>query len=325
MMLTIDNIYTDVEKWLAEIDYGQSPKNLYDPIRYSMSLGGKRLRPVLCLSTCALFKDDYEQAKSAAMAIEVFHNFTLLHDDVMDKACIRRGKPTVVAKYGLNTAILSGDAMLIEAYRLLQQTDSPSYSIIMDTFNEMARGVCEGQQLDMDFETRDDVTADEYMEMIRLKTAVLLAGSIKIGALVGGAASQEVQALYDYGILIGLAFQLQDDLLDSFGNPETFGKAIGGDIMDNKKTYLLIKALAGADTNQKREIQAWMGNPDAVREEKVEAMRELFEATGARAATEEKVKELYDKAMSKLREMEIPAEGKRVFIDYANKMFKRDK
>ena len=324
-MLTTDNIYADVDKWLSEIDYGQAPKNLYDPIRYSMSLGGKRMRPVLCLSTCALFKDDYEQAKWAAMAIEVFHNFTLLHDDVMDKACIRRGKPTVVAKYGLNTAILSGDAMLIEAYRLLQLTDSPSFSLLVDTFNKTAREVCEGQQLDMDFETRNDVTAEEYLEMIRLKTAVLLAGAIKIGALVGGAAAQETQALYDYGILIGLAFQLQDDLLDSFGDPATFGKAIGGDIMENKKTYMLISALSKADSSQRREMQNWMSNPDPVREEKVEAMRRLFEATGARAATEDKVKELYDEAMSKLREMEIPAEGKRYFIDYADKLFKRNK
>ncbi len=324
-MLSVDNILTDVNKWLSEIDYGQNPKNLYDPIRYAMSLGGKRLRPVLCLSTCALFKDGYEQAKWPAMAIEVFHNFTLLHDDVMDNAGIRRGKPTVVAKYGLNTAILSGDAMLIEAYRLLQKTDSPSFSLIVDTFNQTAREVCEGQQLDMDFETRDDVTAEEYIEMIRLKTAVLLAGAIKIGALAGGATAQDTQALYDYGILIGLAFQLQDDLLDSFGDPATFGKAIGGDIMENKKTYMLISALALADSGQKREIQAWLANPDPVREEKIEAMRDLFEATGARTATEKKVEELYDKAMSKLREMEIPAEGKRYFIDYADKLFKRNK
>lgn len=324
-MLSIENILSDVEKWLSEIDYGQEPRNLYAPVRYSMSLGGKRLRPSMCLATCALFKDDYGQAKWPAMAIEVFHNFTLLHDDVMDKACIRRGKPTVVAKYGLNTAILSGDAMLIEAYRLLQLTDSPSFSLICDTFNQTAREVCQGQQLDIDFESRNDVTAAEYLEMIRLKTAVLLAGSMKIGALVGGATAADTQGLYDYGILLGLAFQLQDDLLDSFGNAATFGKAIGGDIMENKKTFLLINALDNADAQQKRELQAWMANADAVREEKVEAVKNLYEATGARGLTERKVEDLFSQAMSKLREMEIPAEGKRFFIDFANKLFKRDK
>lgn len=324
-MLSFESIQADVEKWLAELDYGKEPKNLYEPIRYAMSLGGKRLRPTLCLATCALFKDDYNQAKWPALALEIFHNFTLLHDDVMDKATIRRGKPTVASKYGLNTAILSGDAMLIEAYRLLQQTDSPSFSLITDAFNQVAREVCEGQQLDMDFETREDVTAAEYLEMIRLKTAVLLATSIKMGALAGGATAQETQSLYEYGILIGLAFQLQDDMLDSFGNPETFGKAIGGDIMDNKKTYLLIKAYEGADAQQRRELQAWMSNPEAVREEKVEAVKAIFQVTGAKDATQAKIEQLFAQAMSKLREMEIPAEGKRYFIDYANTLFKRDK
>lgn len=324
-MLSIETIQADVDKWLSGVDYGKEPRNLYDPVRYSMSLGGKRLRPTLCLATCALFKDDYEQAKWPALALEIFHNFTLLHDDVMDKATIRRGKPTVATKYGLNTAILSGDAMLIEAYRLLQKTDSPSFTLIVDAFNQVAREVCEGQQLDMDFEAREDVTAAEYLEMIRLKTAVLLATSIKIGALAGGATVQETQALYEYGILIGLAFQLQDDLLDSFGDPATFGKAIGGDIMENKKTYLLIKAYEGADGQQKRELAAWMHNNDAVREEKVDAVRDLYEVTGARAATEKKVEDLFAEAMLKLREMEIPAEGKRCFINYANVLFKRDK
>lgn len=324
-MLSIETIQADVDKWLSGVDYGKEPRNLYDPVRYSMSLGGKRLRPTLCLATCALFKDDYEQAKWPALALEIFHNFTLLHDDVMDKATIRRGKPTVATKYGLNTAILSGDAMLIEAYRLLQKTDSPSFTLIVDAFNQVAREVCEGQQLDMDFEAREDVTAAEYLEMIRLKTAVLLATSIKIGALAGGATVQETQALYEYGILIGLAFQLQDDILDSFGDPATFGKAIGGDIMENKKTYLLIKAYEGADGQQKRELAAWMHNNDAVREEKVDAVRDLYEVTGARAATEKKVEDLFAEAMLKLREMEIPAEGKRCFINYANVLFKRDK
>ena len=324
-MVSIENIQNDVEKWLADIDYGQNPKNLYQPIQYAMSLGGKRLRPTLCLASCALFKDDYEKARWAAMAIEVFHNFTLLHDDVMDKAGIRRGKPTVVAKFGLNSAILSGDAMLIDAYKLLQLTDSPSFPLIVETFNQTAIEVCEGQQLDMDFETRNDVSTDEYLEMIRLKTSVLLAASLKIGALVGGAAAAEVKALYDYGILIGLAFQLQDDLLDSFGDQATFGKAIGGDIMSNKKTFLALTAYDKADAQHKRDMLNWMNAVDPVREEKIHAMKEIFEVSGAREATEAKIEEFYSKAMAKLRAMEIPAEGKRIFVTFAENLLHRQK
>lgn len=324
-MLSIDNIQADVEKWLSEVDYSQEPRNLYEPISYSLSLGGKRLRPTLCVSACALFKDDYTQARWPAMAIEVFHNFTLLHDDVMDNADIRRGKPTVAAKYGTNTAILSGDAMLVDAYRLLQLTDSPSYSLIMDCFNQTAREVCEGQQMDMDFETRNDVTTDQYLEMIRLKTAVLLAASLKIGAMVGGANAQDTQALYDFGIKIGLAFQLQDDLLDSFGDQATFGKAIGGDIMENKKTYLLLTAMDRSDSQQRKELLRWLGATVPNKDEKIQAVKKIFEATGARDVVEAEVENLFKEAMSGLREMEITAEGKRYLIDYANKLFKRNK
>ncbi len=322
-MLSLENIQDDVNKWLSELSFGQEPHNLYDPIKYAMSLGGKRLRPTLCASSCALFKDDYEQAKWAALAIEVFHNFTLLHDDIMDNAGIRRGKPTVVARYGLSTAILSGDAMLIEAYRLLQLTDSPSFALVSDTFNQTAREVCEGQQLDMDFESRDNVTIDEYLEMIRLKTAVLLAASLKIGALIGGATAQDTQALYNYGILIGVAFQLQDDYLDTFGDEQTFGKVIGGDIMENKKTFLLLQAESKADSSQRKDLAQWLANNDAVREDKIDAVKAIYEATGARKATEDKIKSLFDEAMLKLKEMEIPAEGKRYFIEMANKLFQR--
>ena len=194
------------------------------------------MRPVMCIASCALFKDDYSQAKKAALAIEMFHNFTLLHDDVMDNSQLRRGQPTVMARWNTNTAILSGDQMLIEAYKLISDVDSPSVSLILETFNQTATEVCEGQQYDMDFEKQTDVTIAQYMEMIRLKTAVLLAASIKIGALVGGANIHDTKALYDFGINIGLAFQLQDDLLDVYGDEKVFGKPIGGDIMEGKKT-----------------------------------------------------------------------------------------
>lgn len=322
-MLTKEKITEDVERWLGEVEYGTEPAGLYEPIRYAMSLGGKRIRPVLCLATCSLFKDDYTEARWAAAALEVFHNFTLLHDDIMDRATLRRGKPTVAAKYGTNSAILSGDAMLIEAYRLLQLTDSPSFNFISESFDQLAREVCEGQQLDMDFESRADVTTAEYLEMIRLKTACLIAGSMRIGALVGGASAADTKVIYDFGILLGLVFQLQDDLLDTFGDAATFGKALGGDIMENKKTYLALSAMELADAKQRKDLVAWQQTHDAVREEKVAAVTALFEQTGARKATADKISVLYDQAMSSLRVMEIPAEGKRFFIDYADWLFKR--
>ena len=324
-MFSASEIQADIERWLGETDYGQEPAGLYEPIRYAMSLGGKRIRPFLTLAACALFKDDYVQARTAATAIEVFHNFTLLHDDVMDKATLRRGKATVVARNGVNTAILSGDAMLIEAYTMLQKTDTPSFALVMDAFNKMALEVCEGQQMDMDFELRTDVSSEEYLEMIRLKTAVLIATSIKVGALIGGGTAGEVQELYDYGTLLGLAFQLQDDLLDSFGDEATFGKAIGGDIMSNKKTYLLINAYEMGDSQQKKELAHWVTSYDAVREEKIASVKALYEATGARQKTEDKIGQLFKQAQAKLTGMEMAADGKRFFLDFTAKMFMRDK
>lgn len=324
-MLSSDTLLKEIEQGIKEFGFPEKPRALYEPIEYSMSLGGKRLRPIMCLAACSLFTDDYQKAMPAALAIEMFHNFTLLHDDVMDNADLRRNQPTVKAKYGQNTAILSGDEMLIEAYKLLAQTDSPMFSLIMNTFNTTATQVCEGQQYDMDFESRTDVTLDEYLEMIKLKTAVLLAGATKIGALIGGGSNKEVQALYDFSIGIGLAFQLQDDLLDTFGDEKTFGKAIGGDIMENKKTYLLISALQNANTEQRGELIKWINKDRSlvVREEKVAAIRDLYEATGAHEITEAKMEELHQNAMSTLREMDISAQGKRFFADFADALLKR--
>ncbi len=324
-MLSSSILLQEIEQEIKAFNFPQKPRELYEPIEYSMSLGGKRLRPIMCLAACSLFTDDYKQAMSAALAIEMFHNFTLLHDDVMDNADLRRNQPTVKAKYGQNVAILSGDEMLIEAYKLLAQTDSPMFSLIMSTFSETATQVCEGQQYDMDFEKRNDVTLDEYLEMIRLKTAVLLAGATKIGALIGGGSNKEVQALYDFSIGIGLAFQLQDDLLDTFGDEKTFGKEIGGDIMENKKTYLLISALQNADNEQRGELNKWISKDRdmVVRDEKVSAVRALYEITGARKATEAKMEELHANAMSILREMDISAQGKRFFADFADALLKR--
>ncbi|MCQ2202918.1 MAG: polyprenyl synthetase family protein [Bacteroidales bacterium] len=322
-MLSIDILRKEIEQEIGNLGFKRAPLGLYEPIEYSMSLGGKRLRPVMCLAACSLFTDDYAKAMPAALAIEMFHNFTLLHDDVMDNADMRRNEPTVRAKWNDNTAILSGDEMLIEAYKLLSMTDTPAFSLVLSTFSDTATEVCEGQQYDMEFEERDDVRLDEYMEMIRLKTAVLLAGAIKIGALIGGANDADIKSLYDYSIDLGLAFQLQDDLLDTFGDEKTFGKAIGGDIMEGKKTYLLISALQKASAEQRAELEQWLTAKDAPRADKVAAVRSLYESTGAKEATEKKMEELYAKAMNTLKLMEISAEGKRFFADFGDRLLKR--
>ncbi len=324
-MISIDSLRIELEEKLANLNWSKAPQGLYTPVEYSMALGGKRIRPVMCLASCLLFTDNYQKAIPAALAIEIFHNFTLLHDDVMDKADIRRGNPTVWKKWNANTAILSGDAMLIEAYKLLAQTDSPAFSMILNTFNQTALEVCEGQQYDMEFETRDDVTIEEYMEMIKLKTAVLLAGAIKIGALIGGASDIDTEALYNFAIKLGLAFQLQDDLLDTYGDEKTFGKAIGGDIMENKKTYLLISALQNAKSEQLNTLQAWMEAENPKREEKVEAIRNIYDEIGVKNMTEDKINELFKQATQIVREMNISAEGKLFFTEFANKLLKRNK
>lgn len=324
-MFQIENLRKEVEQWLKELNLKRQPQGLYEPIEYSLSLGGKRIRPVMCLAACALFNDDYQTAKPAALAIEMFHNFTLLHDDVMDCASLRRNKPTVCAKWDDNTAILSGDQMLIEAYKLISQVDSPAFSLVLSTFNQVAGEVCEGQQYDMDFEKSTEVTIDEYMEMIRLKTAVLLAASTKIGALIGGASDSETTDLYNFSINIGLAFQLQDDLLDTYGDEATFGKQIGGDIMENKKTFLLISALENANSHQKEQLIEWITMENPSRDEKVTAVRNLYNAIGVRAMAEKKINELTEAAMKILRTMEISAEGKRFFADFAESLIKRNR
>ncbi len=322
---TLESLRADIEAWVKEIQFKKEPRNLYAPIIYSLSLGGKRLRPLMCVATCSLFRDDTYNARNAAMAIEMFHNFTLLHDDVMDNSMLRRGQPTVHAKWDANTAILSGDQMLIEAYKLISDVDSPAATLILDVFNKTATEVCEGQQYDMDFEKQDNVTVDQYMEMIRLKTAVLLAASIKIGALIGGANINDTNALYDFGINIGLAFQLQDDFLDVYGDEKTFGKPIGGDIIEGKKTFLLITALQDASSSQKKELLQWLSNENADRSEKIAAVTNLYDKIGVKEKTENKIDELLNKAMRMLSAMEISAEGKRFMADFVSMLVKRNR
>lgn len=264
-----------IEKELKTINFPTEPKNLYNPIKYVLDIGGKRMRPILTLMAHQLFNSDIEKSVKAAIAIEVFHNFTLLHDDIMDEAPIRRGVKTVHEKWDKNTAILSGDTMLVQSYDLLMSVEDCYLREILETFNTAAKQVCEGQQWDMDFESRDDVAISEYLKMIEYKTSVLLAASLKIGAINGGSTTEEADHIYEFGINMGIAFQLKDDLLDAFGDPGDFGKQVGGDIIANKKTYLYLRALELADEKQKERLIYYFSN-DTERDQKVESVKEIF-------------------------------------------------
>jgi geranylgeranyl diphosphate synthase, type II len=289
------------------------PVNLYRPVAYSLNVGGKRLRPLLVLLAYQLFDDKYKEAVPAAMAVEVFHNFTLLHDDIMDKAEIRRNKPAVHVRFNENSAILSGDVMAFLAYNLLLECRSEHLAEIVSLFSRTAKEICEGQQLDMDFESRLDVTTDEYIEMIRLKTAVLLGCSLQIGGRLGGCDENCGQILYDAGIHLGLAFQLQDDLLDTFGDEFAFGKKIGGDIESDKKTFLLIKALQLSGTSQKNELLNWLKPVQRNSDSKIPAVKAIFENLGIREITGEKIK-MYSHSGIKLLEMLPAANDRKVLL-----------
>ena len=301
----------DVNEAIARLDWSKEPQGLYAPIAYALSSGGKRLRMQLVLSGCRVVGGNEAEALPFAQAIEVFHNFTLLHDDVMDKADVRRGKPTVHVKWNDNTAILSGDQMLIEAYRLLEQVPAARLPQLLHLFSQTATEVCEGQQYDVDFEQRDDVQISEYIEMIRLKTSVLLAAALKGGGIIGGAGDKEQEALYNYGIHLGLAFQIQDDLLDCFGDPQTFGKAIGGDISCNKKTYLMLSALKNADPAQREQIAGWLAQTTPS-QQKIDAMKGLYVATNAREAAEQAIREHTRKALECLQALPDNSEKQRL-------------
>lgn len=282
----------DINKAIESLDWNKEPRGLYEPIAYTLSAGGKRLRPTLALIAAEaivngglISGDAIEQTLPAALALEVFHNFTLLHDDVMDRAEVRRGRPTVHVKWNDNTAILSGDQMLIEAYKLLSDVPADKLPQVLKWFNEMATGICEGQQYDVDFEHMSQVSIEDYMQMIEKKTSVLLAYAMKIGGYIAGATPVQQEALYQYGLHIGLAFQIQDDILDVYGDPKTFGKAIGGDICCNKKTLLLITALNTADPEDKAELLQWLMATDR-NEEKVVAVTALYNRLGVREACE---------------------------------------
>lgn len=296
----------DINKAIESLDWNKEPKGLYEPIAYALASGGKRLRPTLTLVAAEsivngslLNGDAIEHAIPAALALEVFHNFTLLHDDVMDKAPIRRGRETVHVKWNDNTAILSGDQMLIEAYKLLSQVPAEKLPQVLKWFNEMATGVCEGQQLDMDFEHMSQVSISDYMTMIEKKTSVLLAYAMKIGGYIAGATAEQQEALYQYGLHIGLAFQIQDDILDVYGDPKTFGKAIGGDICANKKTFLLLSALETADAETKAELLEWLMSTDRD-EEKIAGVTAIYNRLGVREAGESVMEEHTSQALAQL-------------------------
>lgn len=310
-MFTASQLLDKINNHLSEIQYTRTPKGLYEPIEYTLSLGGKRIRPVLMLMAYNLYHEDVASIYGPATAIEIYHNHTLLHDDLMDRSDLRRGKPTVHKVWNDNTAVLSGDAMLILAFRHLTASPAEHLKEVMELFSLTALEICEGQQMDMDFESRCDVAEDEYIEMIRLKTAVLLAGSLKIGAILAGASSEDAENLYKFGMQIGVAFQLQDDLLDVYGDSAVFGKKIGGDILCNKKTYMLINALNRADEKQKETLNRWLSAETYQPAEKIAAVTELYNQLNIRNLCENKMREYYTFAMESLSAVAVAEEQKK--------------
>ena len=324
-MHTFNEYLERVNNAIKAIPYPQQPSHLYEPITYTMDLGGKRLRPVLVLMACEAVGGDINRALTPAIGLEMFHNFTLLHDDVMDKADIRRGKPTVHVKWDDNTAILSGDAMLTMATQLIAQAPADVMPQVMDLYNRTAMEIYEGQQYDVDFETRNDVTVDEYIEMIRLKTSVLLGCACKMGALIGGADEATAQLFYKVGENLGLAFQLQDDMLDVWGDEATFGKAIGGDIMNNKKTFLLINAMQRATGDHKVELSLWLSTPNASRAVKVPAVTAIYDALNLRSLSLDAINRYNDEALEALSKIAISDEARSEFANFITRLVKRDK
>ncbi len=307
-MTNIDNttdIFQTLENHIQGLNYGSSPKELYDPISYIMNLGGKRIRPLLSLLAYGLYREDYEKALTPASAVEVFHNFTLMHDDIMDEAPLRRGKTTVHERWNTNTAILSGDVMLVKAYDLLLHVPGDKLAQCLRLFNQTALGVCEGQQQDMNFETREAVQEVEYLEMIRKKTAILLGFSLQFGAILGGASQEDAQRLFDFGESIGIGFQLKDDLLDVYADQNKFGKQVGGDIISNKKTFLLIKAKELAKGEDQEKLEQWLNAREFDKAEKVKAVTALYDKLNIKTITEEKMASFFDHGFAQLDKLEV--------------------
>ncbi len=322
-MVAFDAILQMVDQSIRQLAFDASPKSLFEPVTYTLSLGGKRLRPTLLLMAYNIYKENFSEVMDVAMGIEVFHNFTLLHDDLMDAADKRRGMPTVHKQWNANTAILSGDAMLIAAYQLVAKADSRHLKPVLDLFSKTAVEVCGGQQYDMEFETRNDVTEEEYIEMIRLKTAVLLAGALKLGAILADAPAADAEHLYQFGIALGLAFQLQDDLLDVYGDTATFGKNIGGDILCDKKTFLLINAFRRANTTQLETLNRWIGASEIDPAEKITAVTHIYDELKLKELSEEKIETYFDEAMLHLEALSVDKEKLAALKEVSRKLMHR--
>lgn len=325
-MNTITKYQELIEEALRGKSYGSNPKELYAPIEYIMSLGGKRMRPVLVLMACDLFDGDIKKALHPSLAIELFHNFTLVHDDIMDKAPMRRNQQTVHQKWNDNIAILSGDAMMVRAYQELCKAETAMLPGLLDVFSDTAVKVCEGQQFDMNYETVTKVSIPQYIKMIELKTAVLLGGALKIGAIVGKAREEDAQRLYNFGKHIGIAFQLQDDILDVYADAQKFGKQKGGDIIANKKTYLLLKAMEMAESNRymKEELQQWIAAPHFDAKEKVEAVTNIYNFLNVKELARNEMKKHFDLAIACLKEIPANEEKKNALIAFAESLMIRE-
>lgn len=322
-MINADQILKLVNDYLVQLPYDRRPASLYEPIRYVLSMGGKRIRPVLMLLSYNLFKEDPETILMPACALETYHNYTLLHDDLMDNADLRRGHETVHKKWNANTAILSGDSMLVLAYQRMQQCSSDKMSEVLALFTETALEIGEGQEYDIAFEHRDDVSEEEYIEMIRLKTSVLLACALKIGAILAGASKEDADNLYRFGEQIGLAFQLQDDFLDVYGDTRVFGKAIGGDITSNKKTFMLINALNHANEEQRRQLESWIGATEFDRDEKVAAVTRLYNEIGIDRMAQDKIAYYFEQSRKYLQAVSVEESRKAELAAYAQRMMNR--
>jgi geranylgeranyl diphosphate synthase type II len=323
---SINSYQQQIEQALKEKNYGSNPKELYDPITYIMSLGGKRMRPVLVFLACDLFGGNTSNAIHPALAIELFHNFTLVHDDIMDNAPLRRNQATVHEKWNNNIAILSGDAMIVKAYQELCKADTKILPQLLEIFSDTAIKVCEGQQLDMNYEKVSKVSIAQYLKMIELKTAVLLGGALKIGAILGDAVEEDAQRLYNFGKHIGIAFQLQDDILDVYADETKFGKQKGGDIIANKKTYLLLKAIEIAEGNRymKEELHQWINAPQFNATEKVEAVTSIYNFLNVKELARNEMKKHYELAITFLKDIPVAENKKQALIDFADSLMVRE-
>lgn len=323
-MLSIDSYRKEFEKYLSKKVVSREPAHLYDPMVYILGLGGKRVRPVLVLLATDIFGSDYEKALDAALAIEVFHNFSLVHDDIMDDAPLRRGQETVHERWDINTGILSGDAMLIKAYQLFENYPGETFRQLAELFSKTAIEVCEGQQYDMDFESREKVTIGEYLKMIEYKTAVLVGASLKMGAIVAKASEENCNRIYEFGRLLGIAFQLQDDYLDAFGDPDSFGKQVGGDIIENKKTFLYLTSLqetALGETSQLEHLYS-INPPDPTA--KIEAVKSLFESSGAAELTRKEIEKYTREAFEVLKDLEVGEKQKEILYNFGKGLMNRE-